>query len=436
MITPFSSSPDITPIDACAAGDLNWLYVDMNSYFASCEQHDRPELCGKPLMVVPVRSDYTCAIAASYEAKALGIKTGTKVIDAKRLCPDIIILDARPNRYVDIHHEIIKAIETVRPIEKVCSIDEVAIRLTGPDRHEPCAYALGRRIKLSIFNDVGLALACSVGIAPSRLLAKTAADMQKPNGLTLLRKDQLPGPLLDLKIDDFAGIGTAMTKRLHLAGISNVRTLWETSPTQLRRIWGGIGGDHFWYALHGIDPPEIDTQRSSISHSHVLARELRPLDEARKVARRLTAKCGSRLRRMGYRCVHLHMSLRGDPAGRVQTQMRLPMATNDTFRLLSALDVMWEECVKKLDASRIKKISINCARIVPIHEAQNDLFGGLDEENTGEDHRHMRLLSGMDALNQRYGKDMITIGPRPKISQFVGAKIAFTRIPEKSEFRE
>src|SRR4051812_34411532 len=105
---------------------LNALFVDMNSYFASCEQHDRPELRGRPVAVAPVASDHTSCIAASYEAKAFGVKTGTPVHEAKRMCPGIRIVQARPELYVRLHHAIIAAIDTCIPVRAVHSIDECA----------------------------------------------------------------------------------------------------------------------------------------------------------------------------------------------------------------------------------------------------------------------------------------------------------------------
>ncbi|MGZ3299053.1 MAG: Y-family DNA polymerase, partial [Asticcacaulis sp.] len=195
-------------------GDLNWLYLDMNSYFASVEQQEDPRLRRRPVIVVPVMSDYTCAIAASAEAKALGIKTGTQVREAKIKCPGIAIVEARPDRYVAVHDRILTQVDRVIPVDRVCSIDEVACRLMGPQRMEAAARALGHRIQRLILENVGECLTASIGIAPSKLLAKTAADMKKPLGLTVLRADALPGPLLDLKLDDFAGIGPAMSRRL------------------------------------------------------------------------------------------------------------------------------------------------------------------------------------------------------------------------------
>jgi DNA polymerase IV len=414
------------------AGGLKWLYLDMNSYFASVEQLSDPSLRRKPLIVVPVMSDYTSAIAASAEAKALGIKTGTGVKEARAICPDLLIREARPDVYVKVHHKILEQVERIIPIDKVCSIDEVACRLMGPECIEVAARALGHRIQRAILENVGACLTASIGIAPSKMLAKTAADMQKPLGLTVLRQDQLPGRLLELKIDDFPGIGPSMRRRLYAAGVFEVSELWAMSAPRLRQIWHGIMGDHFWYALHGIDPPELETVRGSISHSHVLAKELRPLEAARPVARRLTAKCGSRLRRMGYVTSGLHLSVRAAEGGRAQAERQFS-ATADSFKLLEALDEMWAQCVRQLNASRIKKVSVTCVKLI-CADTPPDLFGWSPKSE--EDPRHMTLLHALDGLNQRFGKDAITIGPRPKLHNFVGAKIAFDRVPERSEFWE
>jgi DNA polymerase-4 len=418
--------------DDVTDGGLNWLYLDMNSYFASCEQQDDVRLRGRPVIVVPVMSDYTSAIAASQEAKALGVKTGTKVADAKERIPGLIIREARPDRYVELHDQILAQVDQVLPVDRVCSIDEVACRLLGAQRDERAARALGHRIQRRLLEHVGECLTASIGIAPSRLLAKTAADMKKPLGLTVLRQDHLPGDLLSLKLDDFAGIGASMLKRLNAARIYDVRALWATSPSRLRQIWGGVMGENFWYALHGVDPPEIVTQRSSISHSHVLPVELRPLAQARLVARRLTAKCGSRLRRMGYKCTGLYLSISGADKSRAGAEARFEL-TSDSFTLLRGLEGAWAEASARLSDDRARKVSVVCLGLHSA-EAPPDLFGWTPEAQ--ENAKHMKLLGALDRLNQKFGKDAITIGPRTKLHSFVGAKIAFNRIPQKQEFWE
>jgi len=162
---------------------LRWLYVDFNSYFASVEQQLRPELRGKPVAVVPVETDSTCAIAASYEAKAFGVKTGTLIYEAKRLCPGLVCVLARHECYVEFHRRLIGEIEQHIPVTAVCSIDEVACRLMDNEISVERSTEIAQSIKSGIAKNVGPYLRCSIGIAPNRYLAKVGTELQKPDGL-------------------------------------------------------------------------------------------------------------------------------------------------------------------------------------------------------------------------------------------------------------
>src|SRR6266568_9172068 len=159
-------------------GGMNWLFVDLNSYFASCEQQDRPDLRGQPVGVVPMLADTTCCIAASYEAKAYGVRTGTIVADAKRLCPGIILVEGRHELYTEYHHRIVEAVESCLPVTAVCSIDEMACRLMGRERPLLAALELGRRVKARIRESAGEMMRSSVGLATNRFLSKVASDME------------------------------------------------------------------------------------------------------------------------------------------------------------------------------------------------------------------------------------------------------------------
>jgi DNA polymerase IV len=250
---------------------LRWLFVDMNSFFASCEQQMNPDLRGQPIVVAPVLAETTSAIAASYEAKSFGVKTGTPIWEARRLCPHIRVVQARPKLYVEHHHRIREAIETCIPIDAVMSIDEVACKLDKVQVQPPIARKLALAIKSAIRDKAGACLLCSVGIAANKLLAKLACDMQKPDGLTILRPEDLPRAILHLKLQDLPGIGANMQTRLNQAGITDVTQLWAADTERLRRIWGGINGTRFHALLHGVDLPSAATTTRSMGHQHVLS---------------------------------------------------------------------------------------------------------------------------------------------------------------------
>ncbi len=204
------------------------------------------------------------AIAASYAAKAFGIKTGTLMREARQLCPAVIAVQANHRLYTEYHERILKAVDTCLPVEKVCSIDEVACRLMGTERQVPVARELAVKVKRALREQVGECLTCSSGIAPNVFLGKVGSDLQKPDGLVVITKNDLPGILLGLQLQDIYGIGPRMEQRLHRAGILNVSQLWNATPFQLRRVWGGVNGLLFHQMLHGVDiqPPSSRYSKS------------------------------------------------------------------------------------------------------------------------------------------------------------------------------
>ena len=292
-----SPNPPATPPRGQNPADLNWLFVDLNSYFASCEQQDLPDLRGQPVAVVPMMADTTCCIAASYEAKAYGVKTGTIVADAKRMCPGIILVEARHELYVDYHHRIVEAVESCLPVTAVLSIDEMACRLMGRERPLLAAMELGRKVKARIREQVGPMLRSSVGLATNRYLAKIASDMEKPDGLVALTLDVLPEALSRLTLRDLPGIGARTEKRLNEKGIHTMPELLALNCEQAGELWGSVWGERLWHWLQGQDFDMAETEHlKSISHSHVLAPEMRTAEKAWAVAHKLLHKAAMRLR--------------------------------------------------------------------------------------------------------------------------------------------
>ncbi len=313
-------SDEVSPSTAGSRPVLNHplrvLFVDMNSYFASVEQHSQPHLRGKPVAVVAVETDTTSCIAASIEAKKFGVKTGTMVGEARRMCPGLTLVKARTRVYVETHQAILRAVDTVIPVDRVCSIDEYSCRLMGTEKEVARATELGRRVKYAIYKNVGETLRCSVGIAPNRFLAKIGADMQKPDGLTVIEHSKLPGALYKLVLQDLPGIGPNMDRRLREQGIETVEQLCALSEVAMTRAWGGVVGSLWWKLLRGEDVREPVRPRRTLGHSHVLSPKRRTRDGARAVMIRLIHKAAARLRHEGYLPEHMTISVTfvGSPA--------------------------------------------------------------------------------------------------------------------------
>ena len=415
---------------------LRWLFLDLNSYFASVEQELRPELRGRPIAVVPTMADTTCCIAASYEAKAFGVKTGTQVRAAKAMCPGLVLVDARHEMYVDYHHRIIDAVERCLPVGVVLSIDEMACRLMGREQPLEAAKELALKVKQSVRDHAGSTLRCSIGLAPNRYLAKIASDMQKPDGLVALLKEDLPGSLLRLTPRDLPGVGARMEKRLHTYGIRTMEQLLALPPEQLRTVWGNINGERLWHWLRGEDFGEVAQEHAkSVGHSHVLAPEMRTIDGAWAVAHKLLHKAAMRLRtaRLWAGCVALTIKFVVTPdIAAKQHQSGIPqqgwsvqrrtVECQDSQTLLELLRVLWDERPKGRDFEKPFFVGVTLQDLVPEQLHTLSLF--TDEP------KRTKLSQTMDALNVKYGTHTLYYAGMHLARASAPTRIAFTSIPD------
>ncbi len=398
---------------------LRWLVLDLNSFFASCEQQENPELRGRPVIVVPTMTETTCAIAASYPAKAFGIKTGTLVHEARRLCPDVMLVPAHHKLYVEYHHRILEAIDKHIPVEDVMSIDEVACRLDKVQQGSAVAHKLAQKIKREIQGQVGECLTSSIGISANKLLAKLASNMQKPDGLVILPVEELPCAILHLKIRAIPGIGPKMAEHLQQSGITDIATLWNTDGARLRMIWGGVAGARMHELRHGADIASQKTVRSSISHQHVLAPDDRSIAGAAPILRQLLVRAAQRLRDDGFYCRRLVVDVKWLGRDRDSwTGKRSFSETQDTGMLLHVLQDIWEQ-VPDLKPLRVGVALMGLAA----REAhQPDLF---------DKPRNARLVQAIDAVNEKFGKGALIYGDAAPGHT---SKIAFQRVPKVKEF--
>ncbi len=401
---------------------MNWMMTDMDSYFASVERSLRPELRDRPIGVIPVETESTCVIAASYDAKRLGVKVGTKVREARRLCPRIRFVKARPKIYVDVHHQILRSVDKHAPIHHVYSIDEWSISLRGTDRHPRQARQLAENIKRQLFEDFGPWLTCSIGIAPTRLLAKIASDLEKPNGIAMLSVDDLPHRLEHLPLRDLCGINHGMLARFEKHGVRNVRDLWGITRDEAVQIWGSVSGTRWWAGFHGLDEPEIPTRRRSMSHGNVLEPRFRNVDGAYGILIRLICKLAQRLRRDGYFARVLRISI-GDESGNLfGEEIALP-CVNDTPTLLQQFTKLWQQ--RPPTFHRIKKVDVSVAKLVMTSQVSRSLFEPVEKLR--------KISETVDKINQRWGTSSVYFGAVHLYRHPMDNKIAFGRIPDETE---
>lgn len=399
---------------------LRAFFIDFNSYFASVEQQLRPELRGKPVGVAPMLAETTCCIAASYEAKAFGIKTGTQVAEARRLCPDIQIVEARPPLYVEFHDRLVAVVEDQIPVDKVLSIDEMVCTLDRRQSQRAVAEALAVQVKQAIYARVGCELRSSIGIAPNLFLAKLASNLQKPDGLVVIEQHELPERLYTVDISELYGVGPRMVERLNGLGIFSMEELYAASKATLRHAWNGIEGERMYARLRGEQVYTPPTKKSSLGHSHVLAPDHRTPAAAFAVLQKLLQKAATRLRHDGLVAGRLllyldyfdHQSWRG--------KLRLD-SNDDTREFLRALKLLWRR--RPDPAPPLLRVGVVLAGLGEKRGHTLSLFAEEDAERE-------RLNHTMDAINDKFGRHSVYFGGAHSARDSAPMRIAFTHIPD------
>ena len=395
---------------------VGWLFLDMNSFFASVEQQEHPELRGRPVAVVPMLADTTCCIAASYEAKAFGVKTGTNVAEAKRLCPNLRLVEAKHGPYRDYQVKIVRVVRDFLPVTEIWSVDELVCKLWANERHLSDAILLGERIKTRIKAEVGECMHCSVGLGPNPFLAKVAAELQKPNGLVVLDTDDLPHKLYRLALTDFPGINRRMEARFHAAGVWTTEQMYGLTLAQMCGVWGGVQGERWWHQLRGHEVASPPTVRRSVGHSHVLAPELRTVAGAASVARRLLEKAAERMRHHGYQARGLAVHTRAED-GRTWGAKRRLIPCADTWTLMAVLRMIWEHPFPSA-----RQVAVVLYDLLPDAAVTLPLF----DETTAR----RQASDAVDALNRKYGRGKVCLASVVPVKGAAEDKIAFRKIGE------
>lgn len=408
------------------AGDpkRTWkMFLDFDSFFAHVEKQDDSELWEKPVAVAPTPSPHSGVIACCYAAKALGVRRGMKRAEATNLAPRIVFRHARHERYIEIHHKILSVIGAHVPIEKAWSVDEMSIDLKRIELVR--VIELVAAIKADLALALGPRVTASFGIARTGLLAKIAAEMNKPDGLVVLHPDDMPGLISELPLSDIPGVARGMVTRLRRAGVTTTKGLLGLAPKQARRIWGSVEGERLWRALHGEDTQRPETKRGMFGHSRVLARTWRGPDKANECLRILCSHAAQRLRAEAYFCTRMSVSVKTQDGTRCGLQREFP-AVRDDFALHKIIDETFVAILNNSQTRSFSQVSVMLMGIVHEDNIVGDLFAG-----PRDDPRRDKAVRAMDEINARYEQVLVKVGaPDTLPGGYDGIKIAFGRIPD------
>lgn len=288
------------------------LHVDMNAYFASVEQAANPFLRGRPIAVGGgVGGKSTIVAAASYEAKARGVKTAMPAWEARKICPDLVVVGGDMNKYIYTSAMIMEKLREFSPLVEVFSIDEAFLDVTETKDRFGGEISIAKAIKRWLRENFHIT--CSIGIGPNKLLAKLAGELKKPDGLMRLEVKDIE-VIKEIEVGKLCGVGRKLEKYLAEMGIKTIGDLHKTPREKLVKRFGAVCGEQLWLMGQGRDgspvsPHHLREEAKSMGHSYTLPKNTTDIAEVKSYLLRLAEQVGRRLRQDRYKGNIVHVSL-------------------------------------------------------------------------------------------------------------------------------
>jgi DNA polymerase-4 len=370
------------------------LHADADSFFASVEQRDDPALQGRPVAV-----GGGVVLAASYEAKAFGVRTAMGGSTARRLCPGLVVVPARFKAYTEASRAMFDVFEDTSPVVEGLSIDEAFIDVRGMRRIAGSPEEIARRLRVRVRDEVGIAV--TVGVARTKFLAKVASGVAKPDGLLVVPPAQELAFLHPLPVEKLWGVGVKTADRLHARGLLTVGQVAALDEAMLVRLLGRAAGRQLHALAHNRDPRRVRTgvRRGSIGSQRALGRRPRSAEELDATLVALIDRVTRRLRAASRVCRTVVLRLRFSDFTRATRSHTITEATAQTRTLLGVARELLAAAQPLLRERGITLLGVALTSLMNADEVQLAL--PLDH------HRPTELDAALDSVRDRYGSDAI-----------------------------
>ena len=372
------------------------MHIDLNSCFATVEQQARPLLRGKPVAITNRLEAHCIIVAASYEAKQLGVKTGMRLGDARLLAPNLVIAETDPPKYHHVYQQLMRIMKDYSPNVVMRSIDEGIIDFAGTRQNinQRSLTDIGYEIKARLKDEVGCWMRCNVGIAPNRFLAKTAASLHKPDGLDVITHQNLRSALSELKLTDLTGIAERNQARLNAHGIYTCLQFLDASSDFLKkRVFRSVCGEDWHKRLRGyeIDAQEWDTK--TVGRQFVMDDKY-PNEET--VRSRLSYMCesvGLKMRHNGFAARGVQVYLRYDTGDYWHERKAFTTAFFSNAEIYRRATLLFN---RRPQTGWIREIGISCYLLDDSARAQVSLLEDVQKQDW--------LTETVDDINYRWGE--------------------------------
>jgi DNA polymerase IV len=383
------------------------LHADLDAFYASVEQRDDPRLRGRPVIV-----GAGVVLAASYEAKAHGIRTAMTGGHARRLCPDAVVVEPRMSAYAEASKAVYRVFEDVTPLVEGLSIDEAFLDVRGMRRTAGAPSEIAVRLKHEVRERVGLPI--TVGVARTKFLAKVASGVAKPDGLLVVAPDRELAFLHPLPVERLWGVGRVTAAKLHRRGITIVGEVAELDETVLVSMLGRAAGRHLHALAHNRDPRPVQTRRRrrSMGSQCALGRAPKPPGSVDAVVIGLVDRITRRMRAAGRVGRTVVLRLRFDDFSRATRSQTLPLATARTDTILSTARELLTAAMPMIEREGLTLVGVSVANL------DND--GVLQLTLPFDARDRVALDAALDRIRDRFGSSSITravlLGRRERFS--------------------
>jgi DNA polymerase-4 len=381
-----------------------WIaHVDLDAFFASCEQRDHAEYRGRPVVVGAQPGHRGVVAAASYEARKFGIHSAMPISEAWHRCPDAVYVRPDMDKYRQISRQVLRILGTITPIVEVASIDEAYLDVTGLEKLIGTPEMIGLEIKQRVFAQTGLTI--SVGLGPNRLIAKLGSEHRKPDGLTVVTPDQVLDFLAPMPVANLRGLGRQTQKIVDRLGISTVAQLRAAPLQTLAQYLGRKAAASFHRQALGIASDEVvpDRQRKSISKETTFETDIRDNAVLRDALRTLASEVARTARREGLSGAVVTLKIRFEGFETHTRQHKREASTNDERDILKTAWQLFQS--DKLPKKPVRLIGVGISGWVDNRPLQADLF-----DNPGHEQGNQRLLKTIDAVTEKFGPRMLQVG--------------------------
>ncbi len=374
------------------------VHADMDAFYASVEERDRPELAGRPLIVGGTSEGRGVVAAANYAARKFGVHSAMPTATALRLCPQATVLPVRMSHYAAISRQIRKIFFRYTPLVEPLSLDEAFLDVTGTERLFGKAERIAQQLKCEIKADTGLV--ASVGVAPNKFLAKIASDLEKPDGLVVVSPERVQEFLDPLSVGRIWGVGKATHGVLNRLGVHTIEQLRRLSLETLQQQFGKQG-EHFWRLAHGIDNRAVvpDREAKSLSHETTFAADISDVEALRAWLLELSEQVGRRLRRQQQQGRAVHIKVRFADFRTITRSRTLSRSTDATYDICQAARELLADALRASHLG-VRLLGVGVSGFRGNRLVQQTLF----ESEADECHAKQRQLDRVtDAVREKFG---------------------------------